>query len=765
MSNVIEWRPHSGPQEHFHECPAYEALFGGTKGQGKTECLLRESTRQIDNPNYRAIIFRRTYPRLGEVIDRSHKYFSKMGFVYSGKDNQVNLPAWTAPSGAKICFGHIQHEKDKWNYHGKEFHFIGFDEVAEFTQTQYLFIMAQNRTSDKTIKCYIRSTANPGGVGHAWVKKRFIDACSPGEVHYFKTIEDEDLKCDKTDRLALSRCFIPATVYDNPSITQNDPNYLKRLEQLPEQDKQAFLYGNWDIFKGQFFKMWRKAIHVQEVEIPDYARRFLSLDYGYGAPSSVGWWASWRDGDRVRLHRYRELYREGLTYEKLAHMIMEMTPHAEHLDYCVADPAIWGDKSRHTESLKGESGAETMQNIFGQFTGLVKADNNRITGWGRMRILLEPYKNIKDQLVSDLTYSPKCKDSIRTIPSLIHDEVSVEDLNTEGEDHCFRGDTLVETIAGAVNIQDLVGTEGLIYSLDGNLEFYRSCRLTQKMAKLIKISFEDGREVVCTPNHKFYTTSGWTKGLHLTDELCYNVSTGGIPCELKLLAKRNKAFSEHCITSADNISNAKALDYIEQFGNILMEKFHTVSTFITKITTEVITKLKILRWYVHINILAIMPKSLGMGDGLSASHVSWLQSGTGQKLEESGIQSIFTSTSKDLLTKLFQSCVSNAEKNTPFPSPGSINQNFATKTAKLVRCVSVENWGVDDVYCLTVPTTKSFAIEGGLLVHNCSDDSRYAIMSRPVSGEKPTPKPEGVQPMTAANIERMEEQQAVYDEA
>ena len=426
--NILVWKPWPGPQTRFHLNEAYECLFGGTKGPGKTDCILREGLRQVHLPNFRAIIFRRTYPRLGEIIDRSFRYFKGLGATYSDKDLQLKLPAWTFPSGAKFCFGHCQNEVDKYNYQGKEFHYLGFDQVEEFTESQYLFLMAQNRTSDRSIRCYIRNTANPGGIGHAWVKKRFIDCLKPGELKYFKRVEDEDIEVSKDDPSGISRSFVPASVYDNPSIIQNDPNYLKRLEQLPEVEKQALLHGNWEVFRGQFFKMWRKVNHVIDKPIEPTYRKFLSLDYGYSAPSSVGWWQIDYDGN---LHRYRELYKEGLTYESLAHLVKDKTPHDEHIDYCVADPAIWGDRTHHKDAINGESGAETMQKIWSGWTTLIKGDNDRIIGWGRMRIMLQP----NEQGHPQLTCSPTCRDSIRTIPTLIHDDTRVEDLNTDGEDH------------------------------------------------------------------------------------------------------------------------------------------------------------------------------------------------------------------------------------------------------------------------------------------------------------------------------------------
>lgn len=429
-AGVVDWRAHQGPQTRFHVCPAYELLFGGTKGPGKTDCLLREALRQIHKPNYRSIIFRRTYPNLREIIDRSFKYFPGLKARYNNQDHR-----WTFPSGATVAFGHLQHEHSKYNYQGHEYHYIGFDQLEEFTETQYLFILAQNRSSDSSIRCYIRATANPGGVGHGWVKRRFIEQVPINTIKFFKRVEDEDIECLSIDPMAVSRAFIPATVYDNPSLVDADPGYVKRLEQLPEDDKQALLYGNWDIFKGQYFKQWRRAIHVKDREVLKEYTKFISLDYGYANPSSVGWWLVDFDGN---LHRYREFYKEGLTYSQLGEKVMSLTSSSEKIDYCVADPSIWGDRAHHqtpASGLKGESGAETLQNVWLGFTSLIKGDNSRVTGWGRIRELLVPYHDQHGELCAKFTVSPNCKDFIRTFPILIHDEIKVEDINTDGEDH------------------------------------------------------------------------------------------------------------------------------------------------------------------------------------------------------------------------------------------------------------------------------------------------------------------------------------------
>lgn len=428
-----EWHPHTR-QELFLRNSAYEVLFGGAKGPGKTESLLVEATRQVDKANYKGIIFRRTFPKLQELIDRSFKYFSGQA-KFSG-----DLKRWTWPSGATVSFGHCKDEKDKYNYQGHEYQYMGFDQLEEFTETQYLFLIAQNRSSDPTLRCYIRATANPGNVGHAWVKSRFIDKLDiNGQKKYFKRVNDEDMEADFADPLAQSRAYVFSTLDDNPSLMDNDPTYVKRLEMLPEKDKKALRWGDWDAFEGQFFNEWSRRIHViDSFDFQIKHKSFLALDYGFKRPSSVGWYAVLTDGD---ITRYRELYVEGRTYEMLANEIININGGLEQ-DYLVADPAIWGDKAHHTGDYKerefvGESGAETMQKVFGSRFPIIKGDNARVIGWGRVRQMMKPYANEHGDITSRFSVVSNCRDFIRTVSGLVHDSVHPEDLDTDGEDHAL----------------------------------------------------------------------------------------------------------------------------------------------------------------------------------------------------------------------------------------------------------------------------------------------------------------------------------------
>lgn len=418
------WRPNPGPQtEAFQYGFVDEILYGGAKGGGKTDWLLFDFLKPeyTCNPNYRGIIFRRTYPRLREIIDRSHKWFASQAHY------NKNERFWEWPSGIKLFFAHCQYEESKYDYQGHEYHYQGFDQLEEFTKSQYEFLKIQTRTSDKTIKIRFRATANPGNIGHLWVKQRFID--------------DKQTMTVYEDDLGLTRMFIPAKVYDNPALTKSDPLYVKRLESLPEQDRKALLEGDWNIFVGQYFKEWRQDVHVIEpMYIPESWKRFISGDYGFKKPSSIGWYAVNPEGGVIR---YREIYKEGLYYDELAELICEYSA-SEHINYCVFDPAIFGDKQHHSvnkDSREGESGAEIMQKVIRKWFErnnrpedsflITRADNRRIEGWRNGK----QYLRINEDNETNFQVFSTCTNFITTFPANVHDDKKPEDLNTDGEDH------------------------------------------------------------------------------------------------------------------------------------------------------------------------------------------------------------------------------------------------------------------------------------------------------------------------------------------
>ena len=299
----------------------------------------------------------------------------------------------------------------------------------------------------------MRNTANPGGRGHSWVKERFITAGEPRQTVWENaTIVFPDGHVEKQ---WLSRTYIPASVFDNKILLENDPTYLPRLASLPEKERNALLYGDWDTYEGQFFedfriepdmraanaagdnstraelKKQRRFVHVIEpFEIPQQWKIYRSFDWGYNKPFSVGWWAVDFDGVAYRI---LELYGCGetpdtgvkWTTDKVFTEIARIEGEHRWLKgkriHGVADPAIWQENG-------GPSIAETAMKYGVYFQ---KGDHQRLPGWMQMH-----YRFAFDENGYPMTYIfSNCKAFIRTVPTLQYDEHNAEDLDTTGEDH------------------------------------------------------------------------------------------------------------------------------------------------------------------------------------------------------------------------------------------------------------------------------------------------------------------------------------------
>lgn len=448
MNNVI-WKPQPR-QFEFMRRAEDEVLYGGAAGGGKSDALVIEATRQVDIPHYKGLILRKTYPQLSELIEKSQRYYPQ-AFPKATYNDQKKT--WTFPSGAKIVFGSLQHEKDKFNYQGKAFDFIGFDELTHFTFEEYIYLKSRNRPNGPGTKVYMRNTANPGGVGHSWVKERFITAGDPMQTVWENVvIVHPD---GHSERQWMSRTFVPSTVFDNKILLQNDPQYLARLASMPEKDRNALLYGDWDTYEGQFFedfriepdmkaanaaganesrealKAQRRWCHVIEpFEIPVDWTIYRSFDWGYNKPFSVGWWAVDRDGV---IYRILELYgctetpNQGVKWipDKLFSEIQKIEHEHRWLKdkhiHGVADPAIWNAEM-------GVSIAETAMKYGIYFD---KGDHERLPGWMQVH-----YRFAFDENGFPMMYIfSNCKAFIRTMPILQYDEHKPEDLDTDGEDH------------------------------------------------------------------------------------------------------------------------------------------------------------------------------------------------------------------------------------------------------------------------------------------------------------------------------------------
>ena len=435
MPNPI-WKPQPR-QKLFLSRPEYEALYGGAAGGGKSDALIVEALRQADIPHYRALILRKTYPELRELIEKSERYYPA---AFPGARYNSSSHTWRFPSGAKVLFGSLQHTADRQKYQGQAFDYIGFDELTHFRAEEYMFLFSRNRPGGPGTRVYIRATANPGGVGHGWVKARFITPAPP------LTPISETVSWRGPDgtlhESVQKRIFVPSTVFDNPALLEADPDYVRRLASLPEAEKRAMLYGDWDSFVGQVFTEWRDdpAHHADHIgthvvapfDVPADWAVWCSLDWGYAKPFSVGWYAV--DHAR-RLYRIREYYgctgvpNEGVKLEPAAvarriRAIEADDPNLRGRDvHRVADPAIW--QSDGTESI---GALMERERVFFE-----RGDNARIAG--KMQV--------HHRLAFDGGGLPRlwvfdtCRHFIRTVPALVYSETDPEDVDTDGEDHIY----------------------------------------------------------------------------------------------------------------------------------------------------------------------------------------------------------------------------------------------------------------------------------------------------------------------------------------
>jgi len=402
-------------QVEFHTNPAKFRLYGGANGGGKSYAMRAECVAQCCTAPFavNGLVLRRTLPEIKQNMIRPlEEELPDSIYSLHRTDNIM-----TFFNGSTITFGSAERESDLKRWQGIGFDFMGIEELTHWTEPEFRTLTKSLRTAKKGWRPNFFASCNPGGIGHQWVKRLFVD-------RQFKANERPE-----------DYAFIPARVYDNFALMEADPGYAEVLKALPEKQRRAALEGDWNAFEGQYFEEFRTDIHVCAPFMPIApTRRIIAIDYGYSNPSCVLWGALDTQG---RVWIYRELYSSGLTYENLAKNIAALTTEGENIDYIVVDPAALEKANESTGTSMADDFARVAREISCPWLLKVqKAKNSRIDGWNLVRRYLHPYTDPNSRiLTAALRICRNCENLIRTLPEQQHDKRNVEDLDTKGEDH------------------------------------------------------------------------------------------------------------------------------------------------------------------------------------------------------------------------------------------------------------------------------------------------------------------------------------------
>ncbi len=378
-------------QAEFFRSTARFTAYGGARGGGKSWALRRKLIALcLRYPGIHCLIIRRTLSEL-----RSNHVIPLMNEIGREVPYSAGERVFTFKNRSRIELGYLSCDADTLRYQGQEYDIIAIDEATQLTEYQFSTLKGCLRGVGKyPRRMYL--TCNPGGVGHSWVKRLFID------------------RRFREGETASDYKFIQALVYDNKVLTERDPEYVEGLKSLPDRLRAAWLEGRWDLFEGQFFPEFSRELHVcaaHEVE----GMRFCAFDYGFDRFALLV--CSVRDGNLTVLREHCE---SNLTISEAGERLMRICglerERGHEIRYAVASPDLW---NRRQES--GLSGFEIMSKVCD--VPLIKADNRRIPGWRALREALHREGGLK--------IFEGCRELIESMESLLTDTAEPEDASDE----------------------------------------------------------------------------------------------------------------------------------------------------------------------------------------------------------------------------------------------------------------------------------------------------------------------------------------------
>jgi hypothetical protein len=431
-------------QAAFIACPCDDVAFGGARGGGKSDGVIGDwaSHEDIYHEHAIGLALRRERTQLIELIERAKQILVPIGHKWHEQDKYFR-----GPRGGRLRFAYLENDNDADAYQGHGYTRIYFEEVGTFPAESPIAKLTATLRSGNGVPCQMKSTCNPGGPGHQWVKARYRLDTNPRGMEIYKFEFTNPFTKKKIEK---TRVFIPSKVVDNKYLGDD---YVANLFQVGSENLvKAWLEGDWSVIEGAFFPEWSTAKHViRPFEIPASWTRFRSGDWGSAKPFSIGWWAVVGDDYRLSpdfmlprgaMVRYREWYGASspnvglkLTAEAVAAGINEREVHEPKgidgeraISYGVLDPAAFSSDG-------GPSIAERMSapphRVFFR-----RADNARVSARGAMG----GWDQVRARLLGNgerpmIYFFSTCRDSIRTLPALQHDPVKAEDVDTESEDH------------------------------------------------------------------------------------------------------------------------------------------------------------------------------------------------------------------------------------------------------------------------------------------------------------------------------------------
>jgi phage terminase large subunit len=383
-------------------------FYGGAKGGGKSKGIRDIMLyRRFKYPKTHGAIFRRTYKELeGNHIRPIFKEFPDLKEYWNESKKLLTLP-----NGSTLEFCYCENERDVENYQGREFEDLGIEEAGQWLESMFRTLLGSNRSSTPGFAPRAMLTGNPGGIGHAWLKRIFIE----------RRFNDRERPEDYN--------FVQALVHDNPALIENDPTYVHRLNSEPNEAlRKAYLHGDWDVFAGQYFSEIRREVHfIKPFPIPEHWTRFGSYDFGFSHPAAFGWFAVDEDGN---VYLYREFVKAGLRIDQFANELLKY-PDTKDLYQIVAGWDCWTKKN-----VMSEKAAPTIAEEF-QNHGilLTKATIDRVQGANNLRNYLawndKPNKQPKFFIFQSCPITFDCLTRMQTDPDNLEDVLKQD--STDGD--------------------------------------------------------------------------------------------------------------------------------------------------------------------------------------------------------------------------------------------------------------------------------------------------------------------------------------------